>query len=126
MKQSFHKHERLKSKKQIDFLFKHGKHSNASPIKIIYLLQDVTVTNTNNKVMFVVPKKLFKNAPDRNKLKRRMRESYRLNKLNFNSSLSPKNKTAIIAFIFTHQQIQDYNLINTAIQKLLNKISLVL
>jgi len=122
LKQSFHKHERLKSKKQIEFLFKHGKHINVAPIKFIYLLQDVSPVNTNNKAMFIAPKKLFKNAPDRNKLKRRMRESYRLNKELFNLNLSSKNKVATLAIIYTNKVICDYKTINASIQKLLLKI----
>jgi ribonuclease P protein component len=122
LKQSFHKHERLKSKKQIEFLFKHGKHISIAPIKIIYMLQDKSLVNTNNKAMFVVPKKLFKNAPDRNKLKRRMRESYRLNKEMFNLKLSPINKVATISIIYTNKEFYDFKTINTSIQKLLLKI----
>ena len=76
---SFNKKERLKSKKQIEKLFNGGKSISNYPIKLFYVPaeeeQEVPV-----KVGFSVPKRSFKKAVDRNRIKRLMREAYRLNK----------------------------------------------
>lgn len=74
------------------------------------------------QAMFVVPKRNFKRANDRNKLKRRMREAYRLNKNSVYEQLTPSGKQIIVAFIYTGKQQQKYKEIESAILKLLGII----
>ena len=75
---SFNKKERLKSKKQIEKLFGEGKSVTAFPLKVFYIpVEDAEV---QFKVAVSVPKRNFKKAVDRNRIKRLMREAYRLNK----------------------------------------------
>ena len=83
---TFPKKEKLKSKKLIEKLFAEGKPVSAFPIKLIYLPTDF-IEDTRIKTGVAVPKKNFKSAVKRNRIKRLMRESYRLNKhLVFNNS----------------------------------------
>jgi ribonuclease P protein component len=80
MKQfTFGKEERLSHRNQIDALFTEGRTFNVSPFKVIYKVVDA-VTTPQIKIMVAVPKKKFKRAVDRNRLRRLIRESYRLNK----------------------------------------------
>jgi ribonuclease P protein component len=80
MKQfTFGKEERLSHRNQIDELFTEGRTFNVSPIKVVYKVVDAD-THAPIKIMVAVPKKKFKRAVDRNRLKRLIRESYRLNK----------------------------------------------
>ncbi|MEL6358617.1 MAG: ribonuclease P protein component [Bacteroidota bacterium] len=74
---TFKQEERLKSRKRIEELFKEGKAVNLPPLRLLYLPCDEL---PNHQVLFTVSKKRFKRAVTRNKLKRRMREAYRLNK----------------------------------------------
>lgn len=75
---SLKQRERLKHKKLIDALFGQGTARRFPPIRVIYLHSPVPLSS--HQVLFSVPKKRVKRATDRNKLKRRMREAYRLNR----------------------------------------------
>lgn len=76
---TFKKNERLKSRKAILRLMSRGRRAEAYPLVAKYSFNPQE-TDPANKIMVVAPKKLFKKAVDRNLLKRRMRETYRLNK----------------------------------------------
>jgi len=76
---SYSKKDKLKSKKVIDQLFTNGKSISAYPLRLVYLntsFDDDSILKTGVSVS----KKLHKKAVDRNRIKRLMREAYRLNK----------------------------------------------
>ncbi|MEN8836063.1 MAG: ribonuclease P protein component, partial [Polaribacter sp.] len=73
------KKERLKSKKLIEKLYKEGTSVKAFPLRMIFLQTEHT-SDYPAQVGVSVAKRNFKKAPDRNRLKRVMRESYRLQK----------------------------------------------
>ncbi|GAB4399502.1 MAG: ribonuclease P protein component [Microscillaceae bacterium] len=75
----FPKKLRLNHKKIIDRLFAHSQIQFAFPFKLLYLAQD-TPLPTPPSVLISVPKRRFKKAVDRNRLKRQIRELYRLHK----------------------------------------------
>ena len=72
------KSEKLKKKSDIDLLFKKGKWMSYGNVRLIVLknLPD----QKNNRVGVSVSKKFFKKAVDRNRIKRLLKEYYRLNK----------------------------------------------
>ncbi|WP_296383410.1 ribonuclease P protein component [Winogradskyella sp.] len=82
----YRKKDKLKSKKLIEQLFNEGKAVTAYPLRLIYLkteFEDDSILKTSVSVS----KRLHKTAVARNKIKRLLRESYRLNKpLYFNNS----------------------------------------
>ena len=79
MKQTLGKKERLKSKKLIGRLYTEGSSVKAFPLRMMYL-QTLHTSNFPAQVGVSVAKRNFKKAPDRNRLKRLMRETYRLQK----------------------------------------------
>ncbi|MEI8135910.1 MAG: ribonuclease P protein component [Bacteroidota bacterium] len=121
METKFNKQERLCSKKNIDLLFLKGTSAISFPLKVIYLETDINYVNPC-QAMFVVPKRSFKRAHDRNKLKRRMREAYRLNKAIFYEAVKSKNKKIILSFLFVGKKIEDYKQIENSITNHLKRI----
>ena len=79
MKFTLGKQERLKSKKLIENLYKNGSSIKVFPFRMMFLQVEHT-SNFPVQVGVSVAKRNFKKAPDRNRLKRLMRETYRLQK----------------------------------------------
>lgn len=120
MKNTFNKQERLYGKKAIDLLFNKGSSLSHQPIKLVYK-SALSTQQYPSKAMFVVPKKKFKHAHDRNLLKRRMREAYRLNKNELYAKLNEKGKKINCAFIYLSNKTEDFEIIDKAIKALLNQ-----
>lgn len=102
----------------MDLLFSKGKSFHATPIKLMCLLHEEP-TAYPALAMFVVPKRAFKKAHDRNRLKRRMREVYRLHKYELYTAMGTKK--GWLAFIYTGTQDEAYATIEVAMQKVLGK-----
>ena len=71
---------------------------------------------------FAAPKKLFPHATDRNRLKRLMRESVRLQKADFYQSLQEKNKQIIILLSYQAKHVSDFKQVDDAVTTLLEKV----
>lgn len=116
MRFSFPGTERLKSKKQIEQLFEQGHTAVQFPLKAWYAPVD---GESLTKVAFAVPKRSFKRAVDRNRIKRQMREAYRLNKEGWN-----KNGTEfVMLLLYMDKQAPDYHRLEQAMKGMLKKIS---
>ncbi len=106
------KEDKLKSRKVIEQLFNEGKTFTLFPFRVIYL----TKSDTNNEnyagqlqAGFSVGTKHFKKAVDRNRIKRLMREAYRLQKTPVLDCLKNCNKRIWVFFIYVGKEIPDYN-----------------
>ena len=121
MKKTFQKHERLKSKRYFDALFAKGKSIKSYPIRVIFLefneenFEGIKSLPNQSQVAFSVPKKRFKKAVDRNRIKRQMREAYRLNK-------HLLNKNYAMVFVYLPNEKLAYQTIEKAMVKALEKL----
>jgi ribonuclease P protein component len=119
------KEERLCRKKLSDQLFTEGKSFIKFPLRITYFLDDQTKDDIACKVLFIVSKKRFKRAVDRNLLKRRMREAYRLNKeLIFQSGF--RSSTVLLGINYIGKEILDYEIIYNEMIISLNKLVILI
>lgn len=117
--QKFNKAERLKSTTSIARLFREGKSVHNYPVRIIYEQAVDSGRRTIVKVAFAVPRKRFKSAVLRNRIKRRMRESYRLNK----SALMDMGPNPVdVIFLYTGKEELPYEKIERSIRKLLSNL----
>ncbi|MCK0161241.1 ribonuclease P protein component [Allomuricauda sp. F6463D] len=112
---SFSKKEKLTNKKQFEALFTEGKNLREFPLKLIYLntafKEEVPI-----KVAVVAPKKKFKTAVQRNKIKRLLREAYRRNKAPIFNNIEGN-----FAFIFLYlgKKTPSFSEVDFAMKKLL-------
>lgn len=107
------KEERLSGKVAIDALVKGGKWLGTGHLKACVLQGNGAELN---RMMVSVPKKNFKRAVKRNLLKRRIRESYRLQKHLINLSDTD------ILFVYNHTEVLDFDIIFSEIGEILSKI----
>lgn len=114
IKKTFTKSERLSTKTLIKELFDKGSSFYFHPFKVLYLPHD---SSQFHQLLISVPKKNHKTAVSRNKLKRRIREAYRLNK----DSL-PSDKKYLIAYIYTSKKIFKYAEIEKSILEIHSRI----
>ncbi|WP_100610521.1 ribonuclease P protein component [Confluentibacter lentus] len=87
MKFTFNKKDKLKSKKLIEVLFTEGQSVTAYPLRLVYMnasFDDAVLV----KAGVSVSKRHFKKAVDRNRIKRLLRESYRLNKPDYFNNIT--------------------------------------
>ncbi|MDR1644548.1 MAG: ribonuclease P protein component [Tannerellaceae bacterium] len=103
-KYSLPKGERLSWKRHIDLLFAKGQSFVAYPLRIVYLQTDIPMTSPVS-MMISVPKKKIKKAVGRNRIKRQVREAYRLRKYELLQTRIEKNKPLLLAFLYLDKDI---------------------
>lgn len=115
----FPKKERLKSRKIIQALFKKGQSYAVYPLRLVWLKKTDTADDKPDiQITVSVSKRKFKKAVMRNRIKRQMREAWRLNK----PTLKEENKTTYYCMlIYTAAETLPYKDIERSLQRLLRK-----
>ncbi|WP_111658878.1 ribonuclease P protein component [Olleya aquimaris] len=113
MRLTFNKKEKLKSQKAIEQLFAEGKSVSAYPLRMVYIKNNDTL-----KVGVSVSKRHFKKAVDRIRVKRLLREAYRLNKTMLIDN-NIDHYTLMILYI--SKDMPDFQLVDAKMKTLLSK-----
>ncbi|HQB29043.1 MAG TPA: ribonuclease P protein component [Paludibacter sp.] len=118
----FPKNERLCGEIRIKQLFEAGSTFKVYPLKVVYKRID-NAQEIPVQVLISVPKKIIKKAVHRNKVKRQIRESYRLNKWLLHQKCVDKNVQLDLAFVYLSGSMHPYSEINDKVKLSLEKIA---
>ncbi len=119
MNQRYGKEEKLKQKKQIETLFGEGNTIGQYPVRLFYLQIDSENLEQFTRTGVSVSKRNFKNAVDRNKIKRLLREAYRKNKYLVNQ---PDGNRYWLMLVYVGKELPELKTLETAVIKALKKL----
>lgn len=120
---TFSKKEKLCSKIEIDALFKTGKSFKEYPIRVVYM--PLSQDHGANKVLITVSKKRFRKAVSRNRVKRLIREAYRLQKPELFQQENVTVKYFALAFVYIGNEIPSYQQVDQSMKRIFEKLKLL-
>lgn len=119
---TFNKEERLCSKKLLEKLFASGSSFLLYPFRIVWLPENLPA-DVSVQVVINVPKRRFKKAVDRNLIKRRIREIYRLNKSEHLYCFFKEHSAQLILGInYVGKNIADYTFLEKKLKAVLEQL----
>jgi ribonuclease P protein component len=129
MPNTLKKAERLDRKKVIGKMFTGGAGAHSFtvfPLRVVYLMEPELMSQAS--VLISVSKRYFKHAVDRNRVKRQIREAYRLNKHILLDFLSNRNEKMAVSFIYLSEELMPTDFIEKrmkiALEKMLEKLAM--
>ena len=125
MKNSLCKEERLYKKPLIDQLFASGEKIKVTEFPFLLMAMESPDENQSfpAQVLFSVSKRKVRLAVNRNLVKRRSKEAYRLHKHSFYNELQNQQKKLLVSFIYLGNKPLPYQLIEEKIIVLLNRLT---
>ena len=119
----FPKGEHLKSRKQIDQLFAAGKSFFVHPLKVYWKIASIDETAPQAvKAGVSASKRNFKKAVDRNRVKRLLRETYRLNKQDLADLTASQNISLQVFFIYVDKSLPTFDSLEMKMISCLKKL----
>lgn len=115
----FPKSEKLSSEKEIDALFRSNGKFTTYPFRVLWQQNE----KKTNQILISCPKRRHKKATDRNLVKRRMREAYRLNKQPLIDHCISNNQYFNIGFVYIGNEIHNFSVIEQNLKKVIEQLT---
>lgn len=122
MKYTLRNDGRIKSRKGIRELFDAGRSFSVFPFRVIWLVADEN-DGSPVKILVSVARKKWKRAVDRNRIKRLIREAYRLNSHILSDVMKTRGKQVSVALIFIGEKMPVYKLTEEKIILILQRLA---
>lgn len=119
---TFTKAERVTGAKRIDAIFASGRSFISYPLRVVFAQHEQSPTPSCS-ILVTVPKKRIKKAVHRNRIKRLIREAYRLNKGLVND-IELNEQSLDIAFVYIKDESSNYKEIDKAMKKALKQVAI--
>lgn len=113
------KTEKLKSRKTLSALFSSGKTIGAFPVKVFYVMSEA---GQGVQAGVGVSSRNFKKAVQRNRIKRLLRECYRLNKTQLCNAVLQKQQSLSVFFLYVGKEMPEYELLAAKMKTALTKL----
>jgi ribonuclease P protein component len=126
---TYQQKDKLKSRKQLQNLFALGKSMSNAPLRLIYTLENITEENQVSSSPLVIqagvgaPTKQFKKAVQRNRVKRLLREAYRLELPAFKAQLQLQGMRLNIFILYMEATVLPQIEINAKMKLILNQLA---
>lgn len=123
----YHKKEKLKSRTELKAVFSTGKSFSVFPIKVFFIEKETNGASFPVSAGVGVSSRHFKKAVDRNRIKRLLREAYRLEKQPLLQAVASQSKSFAVFFLYLDKELPDHILIREkvkeGIEKLIKKVN---
>lgn len=118
------KEERICSKKLINELFTgNGRSMTAFPLRVVFMKRTIVDDQPRAAMLVSVPKRYFKHAVDRNRVKRKVREAFRRNKSIITQNLTDDHEAVAMAFVWLTDEKFPSSEVENRMVRLLTRIS---
>ena len=118
------KEERICSKKLINELFTgNGRSMTAFPLRVVFMKRTIIDDQPRAAMLVSVPKRYFKHAVDRNRVKRQVREAFRRNKSIITQNLPDDHEAVAMAFVWLTDEKFPSSEVENRMVRLLTRIS---
>lgn len=118
------KEERICSKKLINELFTgNGRSMTAFPLRVVFMKRTIVDDQPRAAMLVSVPKRYFKHAVDRNRVKRQVREAFRRHKSIITQNLTDDHEDVAMAFVWLTNEKYPSSEVENRMVRLLTRIS---
>jgi len=108
----------------IKAIFEEGKTIKQYPLRTITLAVEPDLTKAAFQLVISVPKRNFKKAHDRNRIRRQLKEAFRLNKGALEEKLIEQKQQIALFIVYTERTALEYKVLESKMKKLIQQISI--